>query len=64
VDVPQVGRQQRQPGLDVFTGSVGVEDGVDRERVAQIVRPGSTLSGAWRKAGVMDDQFEARWTLQ
>ena len=35
--MPEIGAQERQPGGDISTGTVGIEQRFDRERVAQVV---------------------------
>src|SRR5664280_547193 len=58
MNVPEVGRQQRQCGRRALAGAVGVEQSVDGERVAQVMRPRPAMRRAWVQPGVRDDPLE------
>src|SRR6266851_5882625 len=50
--VSEIGRQPRHPGRDIHARSVPVDQGVDREGVAQVVDPRPAGSGAGLEAYV------------
>jgi hypothetical protein len=62
VDVPEVGAQLRDPRLDVlavaFVVAIGVQQRVDRERVAQVMWSGPASCRARGEPGVLDDPLE------
>src|SRR5665647_2799764 len=58
-DVAQVRREEWQPRPDVEVGPVGIEDGADGERVAQVMEPRPTAGGPASQAR-MTDELEKR----
>src|SRR3977135_1709260 len=53
-DMAQVGRQSCDAGINIETATVGVDEGVHRERVPQIVQPGQGAARPRRKVAGTD----------
>ena len=54
----QPGRQEREPGLAVLAAGVGVEHGLDRERVPDVMYARSARRGSWSQTSPLDESVE------
>ena len=58
VDVPEIGRQQREPRLGVVVVLVGVEQGAHREPMSNVMQPWPTDRRSWRETGTLHQRAE------